>query len=398
MLGIFQRATANHIWHLTRPDNRHNKLVRDTLNDLADHGMVRREMKLSGNQDLWVLTRAGHREARSLLPPEVRLSALREANGAPGYHEHAVAVTSTAAALARAGFGTLLSWQTEVGHKLPGGYVQYTDLVMRAPQAGVPVMLIEVDRVTEPVQMLADKLDRYREWFQLPIRRAGKKARSTDSAGAGAHRHRLWTRVYPPTGREGFPPVAFVFTDATETRMLNRAEQLRQKTSRYWSGSPYGGGGGTARNYHAAIPVVITTLPRLLEHGVGGRVWWRFGHSSWQTLTAALDNVDGDQLLAVENERAAVVRAERARIEREQRRPVCARCGAKFTDERWKNVKQYPRNGGKDLCAGCWKEDLARQRMEHEAAQAAREAAAQAAAEASQPGPRKRDLFRRRRT
>jgi hypothetical protein len=43
-LGIFQRATPDQLWKLTRPDNRHGKLVRDTLLDLEDHQLVRIEL------------------------------------------------------------------------------------------------------------------------------------------------------------------------------------------------------------------------------------------------------------------------------------------------------------------------------------------------------------------
>lgn len=37
------------------------------------------------------------------------------ASRSPGYDEHAAAVTMTAAVLTGAGFGTPLSWQTEIG-------------------------------------------------------------------------------------------------------------------------------------------------------------------------------------------------------------------------------------------------------------------------------------------
>ncbi|MDX2935566.1 hypothetical protein [Streptomyces ipomoeae] len=75
-----------------------------------------------------------------------------------GYDEHAAAVTWTAAVLTGAGYGTPLSWQTEIAHKLPYGYAQYADLTMRAPDAAVPAILLEIDHVTEPVDDLVDKL------------------------------------------------------------------------------------------------------------------------------------------------------------------------------------------------------------------------------------------------
>ncbi|MEU9671829.1 replication-relaxation family protein [Streptomyces bobili] len=189
---------------------------------MKDSGLVRVETRLESGHHLWVLTQKGHKEAKLLLPRNVRISALRKLEcddeGRPveadGYDEHAAAVTSTAAVLTGAGFGTPLSWQTEIGHKLLCGYTQYADLTMRAPDAGVPAMLLEVDRVTEPVDDLVAKLRRYTEWFELLAPKADKdKAQMT--RGAAVHDFRLWSRIYPATGREGYVPVAFVFTGKT---------------------------------------------------------------------------------------------------------------------------------------------------------------------------------------
>ncbi|MER6784385.1 replication-relaxation family protein [Streptomyces sp. NPDC000658] len=161
-LGIFQRATADQLWRMLRPADRHDRITRDTLNALKDSGLVRVETRLESGHQLWMLTARGHKEAKQLLPGNVWVSALRKLevgdDGEPvtgeGFHDHAAAVTMTAAVLTGAGFGTPLSWQTEIGHKLPYGYTQYADLMMRAPDAGVPAMLLEVDRVNEPVDDL----------------------------------------------------------------------------------------------------------------------------------------------------------------------------------------------------------------------------------------------------
>ncbi|MFF5538625.1 hypothetical protein ACFY71_40295, partial [Streptomyces cinerochromogenes] len=40
-LGIFQRATPDQLWKLTRPDNQHDKLTRDNLLNRQDHRLVR---------------------------------------------------------------------------------------------------------------------------------------------------------------------------------------------------------------------------------------------------------------------------------------------------------------------------------------------------------------------
>ncbi|MBX9399537.1 transposase family protein [Streptomyces sp. TRM72054] len=71
-------------------------------------------------------------------------------------------------------------------------------------------------------------------------------------------------------------------------------------------------------------------------------MWQRLGRPDWQTLTDALDNLDGDCLYEVERREAWRRQAEREAAEREARRPVCPRCGQKFTDDRWNLVRQYP--------------------------------------------------------
>ncbi|MFI6523081.1 hypothetical protein [Streptomyces uncialis] len=56
---------------------------------------------------------------------------------------------------------------TEIGHRLGSGFVQRADLVVRAPAAGVPVLLLEIDRRTEDAHDLVVKLRRYWEWGRL---------------------------------------------------------------------------------------------------------------------------------------------------------------------------------------------------------------------------------------
>lgn len=82
----------------------------------------------------------------------------------------------TAAVLTGAGFGTALSWQTEIAHRVPYRYTHYADLTMRAPDAGVPAMLLQVDRVNEPVNVSVSRVRRYVEWFELLAPMAGKTA------------------------------------------------------------------------------------------------------------------------------------------------------------------------------------------------------------------------------
>ncbi|MFF8919115.1 MFS transporter [Streptomyces sp. NPDC015032] len=349
-LGIFQRATAEHLWRMLRPGDRHDRCTRDTLNTLKSEGKVRVETRLESGHQLWVLTERGYKEAKQLLPKSARMSVLRKLqyddDGEPvdgdGYDEHAAAVTMTASVLVGAGFGTSLSWQTEIAHRLPYGYTQYADLTMRAPDAGVPAMLLEVDRVNEPVDDLVAKLRRYTDWFELLAPKAdANKEKAARRQGAAVHGFRLWSRIYPATGREGYVPVAFVFTGRTAAQRESRIERLEQAARAYFAGTPHRGESYTAVDYHQAVPVVVTELERITADPAGsaGAVWRRLGRDEWQTLSKALDNPDGDRLYAVQLREARRRQAEREAAHREAQRPVCTRCGRKFTDDRWQQTK-----------------------------------------------------------
>ncbi|GAB1339871.1 hypothetical protein ACE1SV_64610 [Streptomyces sp. E-15] len=233
---------------------------------------------------VWVLTRRGHSEAKQLLEPKgIRVSALRKQEYAPdtgellgtGYDDHAAAVASTAAELHRAGIGHRLGFATEIGHRLGHGYVQRADLVVRALDAGVPVLLLEIDRRTEDAHDLVAKLRRYWEWGRLLPRDADKRAvdlvcSRPDAIEHVDHEKRLWRRVYPPTGREGLVPVAFVFADTTTAKVANTVTVLEEAGRRYWAPHRYDSlyrNAVTARDYRQAVPVVVTTLEQLQRHG-----------------------------------------------------------------------------------------------------------------------------------
>ncbi|WP_424863402.1 replication-relaxation family protein [Streptomyces sp. MMS24-I29] len=403
-LGIFQRATPDQLWRMLRPTDRHDRCTRDTLNALKESGLTRVETRLESGHQLWVLTEKGHKEAKLLLPKNVRISALRklrfDVKGRPvkddGYDEHAAAVTSTAAVLTGAGFGTPLSWQTEIAHRLPYGYTQYADLTMRAPDASVPAMLLEVDRVTEPVDDLVDKLRRYTDWFELLAPKADP-TKEKAARGAAVHDFRLWSRLYPATGREGYTPVAFVFTGKTTAQRESRMRRLEQATRAYFAGTPHPGDSYTAVDYHQAVPVVVTELERITADpaGAAGKVWRRLGRDEWQTLSAALDNPDGEWLYRVELQEARRRQAERKAAHREAQRPVCTQCGTKFTDERWQETTRSSWPGQWDRqCGPCATEAADHAQAERVARRQAEEAE-RAAAEA--PTVKPRGLFGRRR-
>jgi hypothetical protein len=365
---------------------------------------------------VWVLTRRGHGEARKLLEPKgIRVSSLREEKYYPdtgellgaGYDDHAAAVTTTAAELHRAGIGHRLGFATEIGHRLAEGYVQRADLVVRAPAAGVPVMLLEIDRRTEDAHELVAKLRRYWQWGRLLPRDAHRHtvelARSRPNAIEDVeHEKRLWRRVYPPTGREGLVPLAFVFADTTEAKVDNTVKVLEAAGRRYWAPDRYETyyrEAITAQDYSQAVPVVVTTLEQLQEHGADAAVWRRLGRKDEQTLTAALDNPDGDALYRRQYARAEAEHEWRRAAEREARRPVCKRCGRKFTDQRWEETTAHRTAwsaGDLSVCGTCHADDVARKEAAAEAARVQAATSPEPEHDHDQEPGKLRGLFRRR--
>ena len=154
---------------------------------------------------------------------------------------------------------------------------------MRAPAAGVPVLLLEIDRRTEDAHDLVAKLRRYWEWGRLLPKDADRHtvelARSRpDGIEHVDHEKRLWRRVHPPAGREGLAPVAFVFADTTEAKVVNTVAVLEEAGRRFWAPRRYESYYReviTAKDYSQAVPIVLTTLEQLQEHGAGAAVWRR---------------------------------------------------------------------------------------------------------------------------
>ncbi|MFD4661513.1 hypothetical protein ACFWP2_38560 [Kitasatospora sp. NPDC058444] len=370
-------------------------------------GLRRRPGRRAGQDRRGHLPRDHDRPDGVRRPAGTKLAAARPRREKPSaaYSEHALNVAATAGLLAKAGFGHLAAFATEVEHKLPGRRSLFADLVLTDPGTNVPVLLVEVDRDNEGNGTLVAKLATYRAWCQLPARGATKRAfeASLRRPGARTHDLRLWTATYPPTGREGLPPVALVLeagrkrdrrpgappltpeqkkakAKTDHDRLLRRIREVEAASESAWHAPAYRGEETTARDYHRALPVIATTMPLLRRFGAGGPIWWRFGGRRWATLIEVLGNEDGDLLLEQQQEaawRAGEEReAERRRAERERRRPACTRCTASFSDERWAEQEQADTWDDDGLCAGCRQAD-ADQRAEHKRA-AAEAAAAEA--------------------
>jgi hypothetical protein len=143
---------------------------------------------------------------------------------------------------------------------------------------------------------------------------------------------------------------------------MARLDGVEAGSKAFWSARRFTG--WKAGDYHLALPVVAATLQLLKAHGADGRVWRRFGWDSWHTLTAALDNPDGDELLRAEQSAAQQARWARQAVERERRRLVCSRCTVLFSDERWAERERAGAWGDDALCAGCRQADADRKALE----------------------------------
>ncbi|MET8787970.1 replication-relaxation family protein [Streptomyces sp. NPDC004589] len=322
-LGVLKVATADQVRRLACPGHQDNKAVRNACLDLAKHGLTLSEGSTRDGQKLWGLTPHGlDAAAEALARPASEMGGTARGAGRSGaphamaVNETVIAITrtppeptrpvrrsqaadpatvmpATAAVELRAGMGTVASWSTEVAHNLPSvgrnrSAVQ-TDAVLHAPDAGVPVLLVEVDNCTETADVLAAKFDRYLRFFRV---------RAKDHKGRDIP---LWRTLYPPTGGEGHPPIVVVFNPGTRlggVALKNRMNRVLDLTRTIWSGSyqPMGsysqgdGDGDGYYDYADAIPLLFTTLERLQTHGPLDAVWWRCGHGQWQTLEAALAN------------------------------------------------------------------------------------------------------------
>lgn len=408
-LGVLKVASADQIRRLMCPGHKDNKAVRNACLDLARHGLTVSEGNARDGNKLWGLTPLGLDAAAEVLSRPVGEMGGTARGAARSGAPHAMAVNETIIAITRtvpeptrpvpratpvpppreapapgpAGIGAVASWSTEVAHSLSGsGRSRSTvqaDAVLLAPDAGVPLLLVEVDNCTETPERLAAKFDRYRDYF----RRKAKDAQGREIPA--------WRTLYPPTGREGHPPVAVVFNPGIRTgeqALKNRMNRVLDLTRDVWSGRFENMGGLLSdradgyQNYAGAIPLVFTTLPRLQESGPLEEVWWRCGHRQWETLTTALANPDDQDAWHLrdkeqrrqrdeERERERQERAQRLAQERERLAAAaaatppelppapCERCGQPLTGAPGLSYEYAPPEDGQH-CPDC-RTDLARQ-------------------------------------
>ncbi len=379
-LGVVKVATAEQIRQLMCPGTASAQTVRNGCLDLGRDGLVvslgsASRTNAAGNlvsEKLWNLTGPGLEPAAAVLDRPVREMGGTARGAARSGAKHTVKVTDTLAAFLQTppeptrpvprkrpqpatstpagapagddtsaapaaaperpqGLGQISSWATEVVLPVsgtlatPGKNSPRADAVLTAPEAGLPVMFVEVDNSTENPVVLSAKAARYREFFRRTVK---QPAPSPNPYARPAEKPvPMWETLYGPLGREGYPPLAIVFTkQGGPTAMNNRINSVMRLTKAHWAGqycefaTSYSSDERDGyTNYTDAVPILITTLDRLREHGPQSPVWFRFGHSTWQTLTDALDNPDDERAFKARQRRRDQLRKQQLEQEEQQR-------------------------------------------------------------------------------
>jgi hypothetical protein len=341
-LGVLKIVNGDQMWRLLRPHAKGNKFARAGLNDLEKAGLVLSEGSTEDALKTWRLTPAGAVAAEQVLPTGRPVGSLAKGAGVHGA-AHAMTVSLTDIAFVRGALepegagavGSITSWHTEYPIEMRAGLKVRPDAVLRAPEIGLPALLVEVDRHTENRPVLAAKFPAYAAVFAHQAKIPDPASRSGGTTTVAA-----WKQLFPDPVREGYPPVAVVFADnASETVTRNRMKALMEATREQWQGDR------TSRvytDYSRAVPIIVTTLGHLQQEGPLAAIWWRFGHTGRQTLDDALANYDdADAYWAKREEREQAKhlaqqdaeRREQQRVARDATRcPVCRRAGDQFED------------------------------------------------------------------
>ncbi|MGZ9935881.1 replication-relaxation family protein (plasmid) [Streptomyces sp. NC-S4] len=355
-LGVVKIATASQIRALMCPGTADAGTVRGGAKDLEAEGLVLSAGRTSRVEEdgrritekLWSLTPSGLEAAAVVLDRPVReMGGTAKAAAASGA-KHAGRVTDTLAALLQTppeptapvlrkgavpapaaapderppGLGPIGAWSTEVSLPVTGSFAApgrgsvRADLVLALPGGRLPLLFVEVDNGTEGPAVLAEKIHRYQRFFARTVSQAGRETV-------------LWRTVWTaPASRElPHPPLAIVFTKKMgATAMKTRMREVARLSEPAWQGrwtTGYTALNGTPgdgyRDYQGTVPVVVTVLDRLEQHGPHGPIWWRYGHQELQTLTDALDDPDDHRAYTVrETQRRAAADAARERRQQEQ--------------------------------------------------------------------------------
>lgn len=252
-LGVVKVATAEQIRQLMCPGTASAQTVRNGCLDLGRDGLVESlgsvgRTNAAGNlvsEKLWNLTGPGLEAAAAVLDRPVREMGGTARGAARSGAKHAVKVTDTLAAFLQTppeptrpvprkraqpattspssspagndtatapaaarerpqGLGKIASWATEVVLPVsgtlttPGKNSPRADAVLTVPEAGVPVMFVEVDNGTESPLTLAHKAGRYREFFRRTVKPPSPSPNPHAQKGEPVP---MWETLYGPLGR-----------------------------------------------------------------------------------------------------------------------------------------------------------------------------------------------------
>ncbi|CAG6391838.1 replication-relaxation family protein [Streptomyces cocklensis] len=308
VLGVLKVATATQIMELVRPHLSDNKQIRNALLVLQTEKKVISEGSTAGpagkfgapdrrgepSQKLWGLTKAGLDSAAIKLKREPDVMGGHARGAGTGGAPHAMAVNATVVAFTRggtlpgspAGIGGIESWRTEVAHPLSssGKRNVRADAVFQDKDAGVPLLMVEVDRATESAHVLADKVGAYADFYARRVRDPGLPASTGRGTIGEMNTVPFWETLYRRTGLPGLPPLAIVLTGAGPTALDSRMRAVGQLSREFWAGQEHADYryGSTAADdgdfyldFTGKVPLVMTTLDRLQQHGPMGPVWFR---------------------------------------------------------------------------------------------------------------------------
>ncbi|MDJ0347617.1 replication-relaxation family protein [Streptomyces sp. H10-C2] len=327
VLGVLKVATATQILNLVRPHLTDNKVMRNALLVLEARGEVVSEGNTAGpagrfgapdrtgepSQKLWGLTPAGLDAAGRLLERGPEEMGGRARGAGRGGAPHAMGVNATIVAFSRGGIGDVASWRTEVPHALATSGKQNVraDALLRAKEAGLPLLMVEVDRATEPVERVADKLAAYAACYRRRVNDPGTPSTWTSRRTGESDTVPYWETLYPETGLPGWPPLAFVFTGAGPRALHNRMQELAALTREYWAADEcwYAQEDDGYLDFTDKVPLVLTTLDRLQEHGPHGPVWRRVAQERGQEFEPLLTALTDTRTLAAYQQRARKRRA-----------------------------------------------------------------------------------------
>ncbi|WP_412079123.1 replication-relaxation family protein [Streptomyces xanthophaeus] len=305
VLGVLKVATADQIQRIASPHLTYRHTTKATaserktartashagaLSDLRKHGLAENGGTSRAGESLRNLTTKGLEAASyELGRPLTEMGSTARGAGSSGA-THPMAVTEIVVAMLRpkpdlrlltaepaeakaaaqaavdapAGVGTIASYATEVPLPAtgtwgaPGKGGAQADIVLTAPQDGIPLLFIEVDNCHETAEEIAAKLLKYSRFFKRQIK-------DTDGKDKPTWRTR-WMASVAERGEAPHPPVLMVFNHIGARDPNRTVPRLQELTHPLWAGEPADG----YSSYDRKIPIIPRPPGRADEATTGG--------------------------------------------------------------------------------------------------------------------------------